>query len=90
MNPFDQGSFWTNCTDFWAVPIHLNEQSSRGWLDNGLKVNGMGFQLGKGGEGRLGGEEVNYFEMRDVPERRRKTRRSDQEYESVMQVDEVV
>jgi palmitoyltransferase ZDHHC13/17 len=90
MNPFDQGRVWTNCRDFWAVPAHVNDESSRGWLDNGLKINGMGFQLGKGGEGRLGGEEVDYFEMWDVPEKRRKTRASDREYESVAQADEIV
>ena len=67
MNPFDQG-FWTNCGDFWAVPTHVNEESSRSWLDNGLHLRGVGFQLGKGGEGRLGGQEVDYFKMWEVPE----------------------
>jgi palmitoyltransferase ZDHHC13/17 len=90
MNPFDQGGCWTNCTDFWAVPTEMNEESSRGWLDNGLQIRGLGFQLGKGGEGRLGGQEVNYFEMWEVPEKRRKGRRVDEEYEAVAQVEEDV
>ena len=89
MNPFDQGGCWTNCTDFWAVPTHLSEESSRGWLESGLLVKGFGFQLGKGGEARLGGDEINYFEMWEVPDKRRKTRRID-EYESVAQVEEDV
>jgi hypothetical protein len=90
MNPFDQGGCWANCADFWAAPTHLNEESSRGWLDSGLRINGIGFQLGKGGEGRLGGEPVNYFEMWEVPEKRRKNRQSNQGYEAVPQMDEVV
>jgi hypothetical protein len=50
----------------------------------------MGFRLGKGGEGRLGGQEVNYFDMWELPEKRRKVRRLDDEYEAVGQVDDVV
>jgi len=84
MNPFDQNSWVRNCSDFWAVPTHLNEDNQKAWLDNGLNVSGVGFNLGKGGEGKLGGEEVNYFEMWDVPERRRKSRRAEgQRYEEV-------
>jgi palmitoyltransferase ZDHHC13/17 len=90
MNPFDQGGCWTNCADFWAVPTHLNEESTRGWLESGLNIKGLGFRLGKGGEGKLGGEEVDYFEMWDVPQKRRKNRRIDEEYEAVAQVDEDV
>ena len=91
MNPFDQGGFWTNCGDFWAVPTDLGEDGQSAWLDRGLRVRGMGFQLAKGGEGRLGGEEVNYFELWDVPEKRRKVRRTaDQEYESLGQVEDAV
>jgi hypothetical protein len=88
MNPFDQGGCWTNCADFWAVPTHLNDESTRGWLESGLRVKGMGFQLGKGGEGKLGGDEVNYFEMWEVPQKRKQSRRVDEEYEAVAQVDE--
>ena len=88
MNPFDQGGCWTNCADFWAVPTHLNEESTRGWLESGLHVKGLGFQLGKGGEGKLGGDEVNYFEMWEVPKKRKQSRRVDEEYEAVAQVDE--
>ena len=90
MNPFDQGGCLTNCTDFWAVPDHLNEENTRGWLESGLKLRGMGFKLGKGGDARLGGEEVNYFELWEVPERRRKNRRADQEYEAVGQAEDQV
>lgn len=90
MNPFDQGGCISNCGDFWAVPELMNDESARGWLDNGLRLRGKGFQLGKGGSARLGGEAVDYFEMWEVPERRRKTRRLDQEYEPVEQVDDVV
>jgi hypothetical protein len=90
MNPFDQGGCWSNCTDFWAVPSELNDESSRGWLETGLRVRGLGFQLGKGGEARLGGEPVNYFELWEVPEKRRKIRRVDEQYEAVAQVEEDV
>jgi DHHC palmitoyltransferase len=89
MNPFDQGGCWTNCADFWAVPAHLSEERERGWLERGLRIRGVGFQLGKGGEGKLGGREVDYFEMWEVPEKRR-VRRSDQEYEAVEQIDDIV
>jgi hypothetical protein len=47
----------------------------------------MGFQLGRGGDGLLGGEEVDYFSMFEVPEKRRKARRLDEQYEAVTQVD---
>lgn len=90
MNPFDQGGCLTNCSDFWAVPEHLNEENTRGWLESGLKIRGVGFQLGKGGDAKLGGQEVNYFEMWEVPERRRKIRRVDEEYEAVGQVEDQV
>ena len=90
LNPFDQGGCWSNCTDFWAVPSELNDESSRGWLENGLHARGLGFQLGKGGGARLGGESVNYFEMWEVPERRRRIRRVDEQYEAVAQVEEDV
>lgn len=93
MNPFDQGSWIRNCSDFWAVPTHLNEDSQKAWLDNGVNVRGVGFTLGKGGEGKLGGEEVDYFDMWEVPERKRKvTRRTEgQNYEEVpTQVDDSV
>ena len=89
MNPFDQGGCWTNCGDFWANPIHVSDDNAKGWLDNGLDFKGMGFRLGKGGEGKLGGDEVNYFDMWEVPEKKRRRRRViDQEYEGVAQVDE--
>jgi palmitoyltransferase ZDHHC13/17 len=87
MNPFDQGSCWTNCSDFWANPAVVNDEGQRGWLENGVGVRGMGFRLGKGGDGLLGGEEVDYFSMFEVPEKRRKTRRLDEQYEAVTQVD---
>lgn len=93
MNPFDQGGCLTNCGDFWSVPTDVvgEEGGNKGWLENGLRVRGMGFQLAKGGEGRLGGEEVNYFELWEVPEKRRKVRRAvDQEYESLGQIDDAV
>jgi len=90
MNPFDQGGCLTNCGDFWAVPDHINEENTRGWLENGLKLRGKGFKLGKGGEGKLGGEPVDYFEMWEVPEKRRKARRLDQEYEAIEQVEDAV
>jgi palmitoyltransferase ZDHHC13/17 len=90
MNPFDQSSCLTNCGDFWAVPEHLSDESSRGWLESGLRIRGMGFRLGKGGEARLGGQEVNYFDMWEVPEKRSKVRRLDEEYQAVGQVDEDV
>jgi len=89
MNPFDQGSCWTNCSDFWANPGVLNEERDRVWLDNGLGMKGMGFRLGRGGDAVLGGQEVDYFSMFEVPERRRKTRLNNQ-YEAVTQVDENV
>jgi hypothetical protein len=90
MNPFDQGACLTNCGDFWAVPPYLNDESTRGWLDHGLRLRGKGFQLGRGGAASLGGEPVDYFEMWEVPDRRRKTRRLDQEYEAVEQGDDAV
>lgn len=90
MNPFDQTSCWTNCADFWAVPEHMNEESSRGWLESGCRMRGMGFRLGKGGEARLGGQEVDYYDMWEVPEKKRKVRRLDEEYEAVGQGDDVV
>jgi hypothetical protein len=90
MNPFDQGGWTTNCGDFWSVPEYDEEDIPRKvWLDSGLRVRGKGFKLGKGGVGRLGGEQVNYFELWEVPERRRKTsRRVDQEYEALGQMEE--
>src|SRR5271170_901145 len=90
MNPFDQGGCLTNCGDFWSVPPQVAEEANRPLLEHGLKIKGMGFQLTKGGEGRLGGEEVNYFELWEVPEKRRKVRRVDQEYESLGQVEDAV
>jgi palmitoyltransferase ZDHHC13/17 len=90
MNPFDQGSCWTNCTDFWSNPVVLNEEGQRDWLENGIGVRGMGFRLGKGGDAILGGQEVDYFSMFEVPEKRRKMRRLDDQYEAVTQVDEDV
>ena len=90
MNPFDQTDCWSNCRDFWAVPEQMNEESSRSWLESGCRMRGMGFRLGKGGEARLGGEEVDYYQMWEVPERRRKVRRLDEEYEAVGQGDDVV
>jgi len=90
MNPFDQGGCLTNCGDFWSVPPEAAEEANRPLLEHGLKVKGMGFQLTKGGEGRLGGQEVNYFELWEVPEKRRKVRRVDQEYESLGQVEDAV
>jgi hypothetical protein len=90
MNPFDQTSCWTNCADFWAVPDVLNEESSRGWLENGCRVRGMGFRLGKGGEAKLGGQEVDYYEMWEVPQKTRKIRRLDEEYQAVETGDDAV
>ena len=72
------------------MPDYLGDENSRGWLDSGLRIRGKGFQLGNGGEGRLGGEEVNYFEMWEVPEKRRKIRRLDDQYEAVGQLEEGV
>jgi len=69
--------------------VVLNEERDRVWLDNGAGVRGMGFRLGKGGDAVLGGEDVDYFSMFEVPEKRRKTRLNDR-YEPITQVDEDV
>ena len=71
LNPFDQGSLFRNCSDFWWMDPEagINDQQSTGhrMLQLGWGIGRFGSSLKPGASGKVGGQIVDYYHLFEVP-----------------------